>query len=61
MPPTTLHSGSSIVFGTLRVARLATTHPVTPVPSGIGFAMTSSTQLPTANTGMSSAAASSIS
>ena len=37
MPPTTLHSGSSTEFGTLRVDRCSTTHPVTPVPSGIGF------------------------
>ena len=36
-------------------AGCATTQPVMPVPSGIGFASTSSTQLPTANTGRSSA------
>ena len=48
-------SGSEQTFGTLRVLRLATTQPVTPVPSGIGLASTSSTQSPTANTGRSTA------
>jgi len=56
-----LESGSSQTFGTLRVSRFATTQPVMPVPSGIGFSSTSSTQSPTANTGHSNAADSSIS
>ena len=61
MPATTLATVSRQVLGTLRVRRLATTHPVTPVPSGIGFESTSSTHCPTANTGRDSAAGSSIS
>ena len=61
VPATTLDSGSCTTFGTLRVSRFSTTQPVTPVPSGIGFSSTSSTQPPTANTGRSNAAGSSIS
>ena len=61
MPVTTVHSGSSSVFGTLRVRRLRTTQPVTPLSSGMLSAMISSTQSPTANTGFSESPPSSIS
>ena len=56
-----MHSGSSSVFGTLRVRRLRTTQPVTPFATEISSAMISSTQSPMANTGFSETPPSSIS
>ena len=58
VPATTLHSGSFVVSGTLRVRRLLTTHPVVPRSTGITLAMISSTQFPTANTGLAPASSS---